>query len=94
MNKLDIRPCAKAVALFRGLYARVADDLGVDPSYVSRIARRQRKSKVTEKALDREFSKAVAFVSKLSMKNRTLTNAKTSATLSRTRRSAILESRE
>jgi hypothetical protein len=68
MNKLDIRPCAKAVAIFRGLYARVADDLDVDPSYVSRIARGQRKSKVTEKALDREFNRAVALVSKLAAK--------------------------
>jgi transcriptional regulator with XRE-family HTH domain len=70
MKRLAIRPCARAVTLFRGLYARVADDLGVDPSYVSRIARGERKSKVTEAALDREFDKAVALVSKLAVKSR------------------------
>jgi DNA-directed RNA polymerase subunit M/transcription elongation factor TFIIS len=37
--------------------------LGVDVSYVSRIARGQRKSKVAEKALTREFNKAVAIMS-------------------------------
>lgn len=93
MNKLDIRPCAKAVALFRGLYARVADDLGVDPSYVSRIARGQRKSKPTEVALDREFNKAVAFVSKLSKKNRAAARARTSKVLPRTRRIVKRDSR-
>ena len=70
MKQSNIGPCAKAVALFRGLYARVADDLGVDPSYVSRIARGQRKSRLTEIALDREFNRAVAIVSKLTEKKR------------------------
>lgn len=64
MKRSIIGPCAQAVSLFRGLYARVAHDLGVDPSYVSRIARGQRKSKVTQKALEREFNKAVAFINR------------------------------
>jgi hypothetical protein len=44
-------------SLFRGLYHRVARRLGVDPSYVSRVARRERRSKVIEHALRRELSK-------------------------------------
>lgn len=40
-----------SVSLFRGVYNRVAKRLGVDPSYVSRVARGERKSAVVEKAL-------------------------------------------
>jgi hypothetical protein len=54
--------CSMAVSLFRGLYARVAHDLGVDASYISRIARGERKSKVAEKALHREFNKVLAYI--------------------------------
>jgi hypothetical protein len=60
MKKSAAAQCATAVSLFRGLYARVALDLGVDVSYVSRIARGERKSKVAERALSREFNKVVA----------------------------------
>lgn len=42
------------VSLFRGVYNRVAKRLGVDPSYVSRVARGERKSEVVEKALAEE----------------------------------------
>lgn len=41
----------KRAALFRGLYARVAKQLGVDPSYVSRVARGQRRNADVENAL-------------------------------------------
>jgi transcriptional regulator with XRE-family HTH domain len=41
----------------RGLYRRVADRLGVDPSYVSRVARGERKSAKIEASLNREVSK-------------------------------------
>jgi hypothetical protein len=44
-------------SLFRGLYHRVARRLGVDPSYVSRVARRERRSKIIEEELRRELSK-------------------------------------
>jgi hypothetical protein len=54
--------CSTAVDLFRGLYARVAHDLGVDASYISRIARGERKSEVAEKAIDREFNKVLASI--------------------------------
>jgi hypothetical protein len=43
-----------SVSLFRGVYNRVAKRLGVDPSYVSRVARGERKSVVVEKALEEE----------------------------------------
>jgi DNA-binding transcriptional regulator YdaS (Cro superfamily) len=43
-----------AVSLFRGIYNRVAKRLGVDPSYVSRVARGERKSAVVGKALAEE----------------------------------------
>jgi transcriptional regulator with XRE-family HTH domain len=42
------------VSLFRGLYDRVAKRLGVDPSYVSRVARGERKSAAVENALAEE----------------------------------------
>ena len=43
-----------SVSLFRGIYNRVAKRLEVDPSYVSRVARGERKSAVVEKALAEE----------------------------------------
>jgi hypothetical protein len=39
----------------RGLYGRVARRLDVDPSYVSRVARGERKSEEIETALEREM---------------------------------------
>jgi hypothetical protein len=60
MKKSATAQCAMAVSRFRGLYARVARKLGVDVSYISRIARGERKSKVAEKALIKEFNKVVA----------------------------------
>ena len=45
-----------SVSLFRGIYNRVATRLGVDPSYVSRVARGERKSAVVEKALADEVN--------------------------------------
>lgn len=60
MNTSETTQCATAVSLFRGLYARVARKLGVDVSYISRIARGERKSKVAERALTREFNKVVS----------------------------------
>ena len=37
--------------LYRGLYVRIARKLGVDPSYVSRVARGDRRSDEIENAL-------------------------------------------
>jgi hypothetical protein len=42
-------------ALYRGLYGRIARKLGVDPSYVSRVARGQRRSAIIGQALRREL---------------------------------------
>jgi hypothetical protein len=44
------------LAVFRGLYQRVAAKLGVDPSFVSRVARGERKSPVVLAALQDEMS--------------------------------------
>ncbi|HUQ50017.1 MAG TPA: hypothetical protein VM056_04820 [Terriglobales bacterium] len=38
-------------SLYRGVYSRVARQLGLDRSYVSRVASGQRRSKVVEAAL-------------------------------------------
>lgn len=62
MNKIIEFPCSKSVELFRGFYARVARDLGVDASYVSRIARGKRESIIVEKALNREFEKCLVLI--------------------------------
>jgi hypothetical protein len=42
--------------LYRGLYIRIARKLGVDPSYVSRVARGERCSAAVEKALSYEIA--------------------------------------
>jgi hypothetical protein len=44
---------------FRGTYARVANRLHVDPSYVSRVARGTRKSQKIETALEEEMWKVL-----------------------------------
>ncbi len=44
-------------ARYRGLYARVARRLGVDRSYVSRVARGERRSKRVEEALRAELKR-------------------------------------
>jgi transcriptional regulator with XRE-family HTH domain len=43
-----------------GLYSRVARQLGVDRSYVSRVARGERRSQPIEQALISEFDRIVA----------------------------------
>ena len=42
---------------YRGLYARVARRLGVDRSYVSRVARGERQSRRVERALQAELKR-------------------------------------
>jgi len=44
-----------ALSIFRGLYQRVAAKLGVDPSYVSRVARGERQSAQVLAALQEEM---------------------------------------
>src|SRR5271169_3743154 len=44
------------LSIFRGLYQRVAAKLGVDPSFVSRVARGERRSPAVLAALREEMS--------------------------------------
>jgi len=53
MNNNTRSPLGVA-SLFRGLYNRVAHELGVNPSYVSRVARGERRSDAVQAALNRE----------------------------------------
>jgi len=53
-------------SLIRGLYGRVAHQLDVDPSFVSRVARGERQSKSVEATLRRELRKFLDQVSKKS----------------------------
>jgi hypothetical protein len=49
-------------SLIRGLYGRVARQLKVDPSYVSRVARGERRSDAIEVSLERELRRIMAMV--------------------------------
>ena len=46
-------------SLFRGSYRRVAKQLGLDPSYVSRVARGERESGEIEAALEHEMKRII-----------------------------------
>ncbi len=50
----------------RGLYRRVAVQLGVDPSYVSRVARSERRSQAVAEALERDLEKIMKNISERS----------------------------
>lgn len=49
-------------SLIRGMYGRVARELKVDPSYVSRVARGERQSDDIEKSLERELRRIMTLV--------------------------------
>ena len=51
-------------SLVRGLYGRVARRVGVDPSYVSRVARGERQSETIEAALELEMKKIMKIAAK------------------------------
>jgi hypothetical protein len=51
-------------SLIRGLYRRVAHQLELDPSYISRVARGERQSKIVESALRRELRKILGQIGK------------------------------
>ena len=59
MNKSPLQ----VASMMRGLYRRVADKLGADPSYVSRVARGERRSPKIEEVLDREVLRILASIS-------------------------------
>ena len=61
--KFEVAPNDLA-SLIRGLYHRVALQLDVDPSYVSRVARRERRSRKIEGALRSELTRIVEYVNK------------------------------
>jgi hypothetical protein len=50
-------PIQAPQTLYRGLYVRIARELGVDPSYVSRVARGDRRSSQIESALRQALEK-------------------------------------
>jgi hypothetical protein len=56
-NHIDREYSLQTVTRLRGLYARIALRFGVDPSYVSRVARGERKSEAIEAALRKEMEK-------------------------------------
>jgi hypothetical protein len=45
------------LSLYRGIYSRVARQLDIDPSYVSRVARGERTSTKVEAALLKEMQR-------------------------------------
>jgi hypothetical protein len=45
------------LSLYRGIYSRVARQLDIDPSYVSRVARGERQSAKVEAALLKEMQR-------------------------------------
>jgi hypothetical protein len=49
-------------SLIRGLYGRVARQLKVDPSYVSRVARGERESREIEASLERELKRIMTLM--------------------------------
>lgn len=70
MKRSAAVPCSTVVSFFRGLYGRVARDLGLDASYISRVARGERESKAITKAIDRELNKGLALISARSDRSR------------------------
>jgi hypothetical protein len=62
--KVVLKPAPTNLAsLIRGLYGRVAKQLKVDPSYVSRVARGERQSDEIEMSLERELRRIMSLVS-------------------------------
>jgi hypothetical protein len=55
-------PPTNLASLIRGLYGRVARQLKVDPSYVSRVARGERQSDAIEASLERELKRIMSLV--------------------------------
>jgi len=61
--KAALKPAPTNLAsLIRGLYGRVAKQLKVDPSYVSRVARGERQSEEIEMSLEKELRRIMSMV--------------------------------
>jgi len=63
-KNISISPPPNLASLIRGLYGRVARQLKVDPSYVSRVARGERQSDAIEASLERELKRIMSLVSR------------------------------
>ena len=50
--------------LYRGIYNRVAEKIGCDPSYVSRVARGERTSNAVARALEAEIRRTLSLTSR------------------------------
>lgn len=50
--------------LYRGIYNRVAEKIGCDPSYVSRVARGERTSDAVARALEAEIRHTITLSSR------------------------------
>lgn len=60
----SINPVLNRHQLYRGIYSRVAKQLGIDRSYVSRVASGERKSEKVQKALMRELQRVEKMMKK------------------------------
>ena len=58
-NSDGITHSVELLSVFRGLYKRVAVQLDVDPSYVSRVARGERRAAFVTEALEKEIRRAM-----------------------------------
>jgi|HubBroStandDraft_3_1064219.scaffolds.fasta_scaffold391026_2 hypothetical protein len=61
-NPDGITHSIEVLSVFRGLYKRVAVQLDVDPSYVSRVARGQRQAPLVAEALRKEIQRVLGKV--------------------------------
>ena len=55
----DITDSLSAITIFRGIYKRVAKQLDIDPSYVSRVARGERRAAFVTEALKKEIRRSL-----------------------------------
>src|SRR3984957_14977129 len=58
-NSDGITHSVELLSVFRGLYKRVAVQLDVDPSYVSRVARGERQAPLVTEALRKEIQRVL-----------------------------------
>jgi hypothetical protein len=58
-NPNEITDSLQALTVFRGIYKRVAEQLDIDPSYVSRVARGERSAAFVTDALQKEIRRAM-----------------------------------
>jgi transcriptional regulator with XRE-family HTH domain len=67
----NVNPASHAPqTLYRGLYVKIARELGVDPSYVSRVARGDRRSSEIEDALRQALEKIERRLGRSTAENR------------------------